>query len=124
MAFYKEAFGWELQQWGDMPYWLVVTRDKAQPSIDGAIAPLPMPNMTQRVVCTMSVDDNEAAAAEAVAAGAVVVVPKRAVPGSGWLSQTAAGTYRGHPSVRHGKASIRQSRQPSPPKAGVSCRHK
>jgi predicted enzyme related to lactoylglutathione lyase len=84
--FYKQAFDWESQQWGEMPYWLVMTGDKAQPGIDGAIAPPPMENMSQRVVLTMSVDDNDAAAAKAVAAGATVVVPKRAVPGSGWLS--------------------------------------
>ncbi len=86
VAFYKEAFGWESQQWGDMPYWLVMTGDKSLPGIDGAIAPPPMEGMTQHVVCTMSVDDNDAAVAKAVAAGAKVVVPKRAVPGSGWLS--------------------------------------
>jgi predicted enzyme related to lactoylglutathione lyase len=86
LAFYKEAFGWETQQWGDMPYWLVMTGDKDQPGIDGAIAPPPMEGMTQKVVATISVDDNDAAVAKAIAAGATVAVPKRAVPGSGWLS--------------------------------------
>jgi predicted enzyme related to lactoylglutathione lyase len=89
LAFYKEAFGWESQQWGDMPYWLVMTGDKEAPGIDGAIAPPPMPEMTQQVILTISVDDNDAAVAKALAAGATVAVPKRAVPGSGWLTYLA-----------------------------------
>jgi len=89
LAFYKEAFGWESQKWGDMDYWLVMTGDKAEPGIDGAIALPPMEGMTQQVVNTISVDDNDAFTAKAVAAGGTVAVPKRAVPGSGWLTYIA-----------------------------------
>ena len=89
VAFYKEAFGWESKQWGDMPYWLVMTGDKSEPGIDGAIGLPPMEGMTQRVVNTISVDDNDAFVAKAVAAGGTVAVPKRAVPGSGWLTYIA-----------------------------------
>jgi uncharacterized protein len=89
IAFYKKAFGWESQKWGDMPYFLVMTGDKSQAGIDGAIAKPPMENMTQRVVNTMSVDDNDAATKMAAEAGATVVVPKMAVPGSGWLTYLA-----------------------------------
>ena len=89
IAFYEEAFGWESQQWGDMPYWLVMTGDKAEPGIDGAVGLPPMEGMTQLVINTMSVDDNDAAVAKAIAAGGTVVVPKRAVPGSGWLTYLA-----------------------------------
>jgi predicted enzyme related to lactoylglutathione lyase len=88
-AFYKEAFGWEAQQWGDMPYWLLVTGDKSAPGIDGAVGMPPMEGMTQKVIATISVDDNDAAVADALAAGATVAVPKRAVPGSGWLTYLA-----------------------------------
>ena len=89
VAFYKEAFGWEAKQWGDMSYWLVMTGDKSEPGIDGAIGLPPMEGMTQRVVNTISVDDNDAFVAQAVAAGGAVAVPKRAVPGSGWLTYIA-----------------------------------
>jgi predicted enzyme related to lactoylglutathione lyase len=89
LAFYKQAFGWEAQQWGEMPYWLVITGDKSEPGIDGAIGLPPMEGMTQRVVNTISVDDNDAFTAKAVAAGGTVAVPKRAVPGSGWLTYIA-----------------------------------
>jgi predicted enzyme related to lactoylglutathione lyase len=88
-AFYNEAFGWQVQQWGDMPYWLVVTGDKSDPGIDGAIGLPPMEGMTQKVIATISVDDNDATVAAALAAGATVAVPKRAVPGSGWLTYLA-----------------------------------
>ena len=89
LAFYKQAFGWEAQQWGEMPYWLVITGDKSEPGIDGAIGLPPMEGMTQRVGNTISVDDNDAFTAKAVAAGGTVAVPKRAVPGSGWLTYIA-----------------------------------
>ena len=89
VAFYKEAFGWESKQWGDMPYWLVMTGDTSEPGIDGAIGLPPTEGMTQRVVNTISVDDNDAFVAKAVAAGGTVAVPKRAVPGSGWLTYIA-----------------------------------
>ena len=89
IAFYKEAFGWGSQQWGDGPYWLVMTGEKDQPGIDGAIGFPPMEGMTQKVINTISVDDHAAAVAKAVAAGATVVVPTRAVPGSGWLTYLA-----------------------------------
>ena len=89
IAFYKDAFGWEAQKWGDMPYWLLVTGEKTDPGIDGAVGLPPMPGMTQKVVNTISVDDNDAAVAKAVAAGGTIAVPKRAVPGSGWLTYVA-----------------------------------
>lgn len=89
VAFYEEVFGWEIQRWGDMPYWLVVTGDPPEAGIDGAIGPPPMSDMTQRVVTTVSVDDNDETVAKAVAAGGTVVMPKRAVPGSGWLTYVA-----------------------------------
>jgi uncharacterized protein len=89
VAFYKEAFGWTSEKWGDAPYWLVVTGDKAAPGVDGAIGLPPMDGMTQRVVNTISVEDNQATVAKAVAAGATVAVPTRAVPGSGWLTYLA-----------------------------------
>ena len=89
IAFYQEAFGWTAQKWGDAPYWLVVTGDKADPGIDGAIGLPPMEGMTQKVINTISVDDNDATVAKALAAGGTVAVPKRAVPGSGWLTYVA-----------------------------------
>ena len=88
LAFYKEAFGWDNQKWGEAPYWLVTTGAKNEPGIDGAIGMPPMESSPQ-VVLTISVDDNEAAVAKAVAAGATVAVPKQAVPGSGWLTYLA-----------------------------------
>ena len=89
LAFYKAAFGWESQKWGDVPYWLVMTGDKNEPGIDGAIGRPPMEGMTQKVINTISVDDNEASTAKALAAGGTIAVPRRAVPGSGWLTYIA-----------------------------------
>ena len=58
LAFYKQAFGWEAQQWGEMPYWLVITGDKSEPGIDGAIGLPPMahpPGMATRAIPTRAI---------------------------------------------------------------------
>jgi len=88
-AFYKEAFGWESEQWGDRPYWLWLPHEKTQPGIPGGIGLSLKQGMTQSVVCTISTENSDAATAKAVAAGATVVVPKQAVRGTGWLTYLA-----------------------------------
>ena len=35
--FYREVFGWNIQKWGEQPYWLVTTGAKSEPGIDGGI---------------------------------------------------------------------------------------
>ena len=94
LAFYKEAFDLDLRPRGDMPFWPVMTGDKAAAGIDGAISKPPREGMTQRVVSTMSAEDKDAATIKAVAAGATVVVPKQTVPGSGWLTLGLVAIYR------------------------------
>lgn len=36
-AFYSGIFGWELNAWGDQPYWLAKTGEEGEAGIDGAL---------------------------------------------------------------------------------------
>jgi predicted enzyme related to lactoylglutathione lyase len=66
-AFYERVFGWKIEQWGEMPYWLITTGD-TQPGIDGAITQRrgPAPGAAEPVssfVNTIDVTDLDATTA-------------------------------------------------------------
>ncbi len=84
LDFYEKAFGWKSEQWGEIPYWLVMTGPEGTPGIDGGVAG-PMDEFDQRVVNTIDTDDIDASIAAVEAAGGTVVVPKSAMPMVGWL---------------------------------------
>ena len=84
-AFFKDVFGWQIAQWGQMDYWLATTGPTDKPGIDGAITPPSMPD-APRVVNTISVDDIDATLERAKDAGATVMVEKQEVPKTGWLA--------------------------------------
>ena len=35
--FYENVFGWNINKWGPEDYWLVMTGEKTEPGIDGAL---------------------------------------------------------------------------------------
>ncbi len=37
VKFYQDVFGWEINKWGNEPYWMVKTGKAPEPGIDGAI---------------------------------------------------------------------------------------
>ncbi len=84
IEFFKTLFGWEVQQWADMEYWLVTT-GKDEPGIDGAIMPMNSPEQP-RTVDTIEVDDIDAVVAKATAAGATVALEKQEIPTMGWTA--------------------------------------
>ena len=74
IAFYQAVFGWRFQQWGDQPYWLVVTGEDGTPGINGGLLPrrgaAPLPGQAVNAfVCTVDVDDLAAALRRVEAAG-------------------------------------------------------
>ncbi|HEY3812707.1 MAG TPA: VOC family protein [Caulobacteraceae bacterium] len=90
-AFYEALFGWNIEQWGDNPYWLIKTGEGR--GIDGGMvkrmgpAPDPLDPMPVIAwVCTVDVDNVDAYVAKAQALGGVVAVPKMPIPGVGWLA--------------------------------------
>ena len=82
--FYSKVFGWKMRQWVDQPYWLCTTGDKSLPGIDGAIIKKRGPD--HPLVNTIQVDHLEETITNIEANGGIIVVPKMAVPGIGWLA--------------------------------------
>jgi len=88
--FYEKVFGWEITQWQGEEYWLITTGKDEEKGINGGIvkrlgnAPT-FDNPVSAYVCTIDIDDIDAAAKKVVEAGGNVVVDKREIPGTGWL---------------------------------------
>jgi predicted enzyme related to lactoylglutathione lyase len=89
-GFYRAAFGWTITRWdGPMPYWLIATGSGA--GIDGGLMRREGPPPTDGAgvnswVCVIDVAGVDAAVASIEKAGGIVVVPKMAVPGIGYLA--------------------------------------
>jgi predicted enzyme related to lactoylglutathione lyase len=89
--FYEELFGWKITKWdGPVDYWLVSTGTE-EPGIQGALLkrmganPDPQePTPVIAYVCTIDVEDIDAAIAKAKKLGAVEALGKQEVPGVGW----------------------------------------
>lgn len=91
MDFYSALFGWAFHKWEGGDYWMIHTGPDDQPGINGGLLPRRGPPAADMApvnafVCTVGVDDVDAAVAKASGAGAQVAVPKMAVPGIGWLA--------------------------------------
>jgi predicted enzyme related to lactoylglutathione lyase len=98
-AFYQSVLGWRFQQWGDNPYWVVITGDgdpmagvpHSQPGVDGGLLPRDgaSPEEGQPVnafVITVEVPDCDGYVDKVVAAGGSVAVAANDVPGVGRLA--------------------------------------
>lgn len=84
-AFYRKAFGWEINDWGGpFKYLLATTGPKDQVGIDGAI--MDRSDTKQAVINTISVDTWEAGAKAVSDAGGTVLQEKTAVPGQGFFA--------------------------------------
>jgi hypothetical protein len=92
MAFYTAAFGWTFQDFGEFtgtPYWGVTTGPDDEPGINGGLlrrpADTPGPGQgTNAYVCTVQVDDYDAAERRILEAGGQVALPKTALTGMAW----------------------------------------
>ena len=81
VRFYSKAFGWKVERWGPMEYWLASTGPKTEPGIDGAIMRRQEKLATVNSISVTSIDE----AMRAVkAAGGKVLTPKMPIPGVGW----------------------------------------
>jgi predicted enzyme related to lactoylglutathione lyase len=85
IAFYEKVFGWVITKWeGPVRYWLVATGPDDEPGINGGILPRTTPEQaTTNTVVVRSVDETTKKVEEA---GGSVMMPKRAVPGQGYLA--------------------------------------
>jgi predicted enzyme related to lactoylglutathione lyase len=87
VKFYQTVFNWKIEKWaGPIDYWLVTTGGDKEPGINGAITSKANLAATTNTVDVPSVDDF---VKKITAAGGKVVMPKRAVPGQGYLAYCA-----------------------------------
>jgi len=82
MAFFEKAFGWKFKQFGDAPYWIVLTGTEENPGINGGIMKKRDPR--QPVVNSIHVDNIDTAIKKIEISGGKIVVPKTPIPNFGW----------------------------------------
>jgi predicted enzyme related to lactoylglutathione lyase len=87
--FYETMFGWTFQSRGDD--YRVITTGNEGPGIDGGMVrrrgdPPKGGEPVNAWMCTVDVEDVDAAVAGAEANGGSVALPKMAIPGVGWLA--------------------------------------
>lgn len=88
--FYSNLFGWSFSKFPTGEYWMINTGPDSQPGINGGLLPRPGPKpgpmaSPNAFVITVDVDELDSSLAKAQDAGAVLCVPKMAIPGIGWL---------------------------------------
>ena len=86
-AFYRAVFGWNARHMPQMNYWLIDTG--AGEGINGGLlrrmGPPPVEGQpVNSLVCTVAVDDVDAAVRAAVKAGGALALAKMAIPSVGW----------------------------------------
>lgn len=88
VAFYEDTFGWTAEKWaGPVDYWLVETGGADEPGIDGAVMPREGPDPELEAdapvtgyLCTVEVDDVDAALERVAANGGTALSEPQAVP--------------------------------------------
>lgn len=91
-AFYGAALGWQFEDYGAFvgsPYWGIITGTEGEPGINGGMMPRPtaapaVGQGTNAYVCTVQVDDYDAAEQRILEAGGTVALPKMALTGMAW----------------------------------------
>ena len=83
VKFYQEVFGWQVNKYCRMDYWLVKAGEEKEMGINGAISG---ESSFKGTVNTISVPSYEEAAKKIVEAGGKIISPKTAVPGIGYMS--------------------------------------
>jgi uncharacterized protein len=80
-AFYRDAFGVTVEQWGEFPYWLVNGKEN-EPGANGAL--VPRGDSPGGIVVYFEVSDIDAALKQVDAAGGSLVTEKLPIPTVGW----------------------------------------
>jgi uncharacterized protein len=82
-AFYEQALGWQLEQWGPVPYWTLAGAADAE-GIGGGLTmrsdEVPGP------LVYVEVEDVDAALTAIEAAGGTPLMGRSPIPGMGWMA--------------------------------------
>ncbi len=83
--FYEKVFNWKIEKWeGPMEYWLIMTGDEKEPGIDGGMGKVE--DEAPNVVNTIDVNEIDNIIDKIEKNGGMIVNPKHAVPGVGWMA--------------------------------------
>ncbi|MCJ7444168.1 MAG: VOC family protein [Methanotrichaceae archaeon] len=81
--FYSQVFGWKIQKWeGPLDYWLVLTRQKGEPGIDGAL--MRRETASQNIINTIEVPSVDEYMTKIRDGGGDILTPKMTIPGVGY----------------------------------------
>ncbi len=90
-VFYRVVFGWEINKWEGMEYWMVMTADKdsKEPGINGGLLLRSSPAQaaeqgTNAFVCTVQVDDIDEVVAKVEKYGGKIAMPKFDIAQMAW----------------------------------------
>jgi predicted enzyme related to lactoylglutathione lyase len=91
VRFYTGVFGWTVNRFGEMPYWLLTTGPADQPGIDGAILPRvgARPDIGAPIVGmvnTVQVENLDETLAKVTELGGDLALDKMAIPGVGTVA--------------------------------------
>lgn len=86
--FYEKIFGWKIEKWGPMDYWLVSTGEKSEPGIDGALMKRGAAKgaKNQSVINTISVASVDVSMSKVKEGGGKVLTPKTPIPSIGYFA--------------------------------------
>ena len=84
VEFYEKVFGWKVERWGPVEYWLISTGEEGEPGINGGLARREA-GAGPSTVNTIGVPSVDEFAERVERNGGTIVGPKHAVPGVGWL---------------------------------------
>ena len=82
--FYQNVFGWKIEKWGPVDYWLVTTGEDEEPGINGAITE--KNDHVTSTTNTIGVGSFEEALKKIIDAGGKQLMPKTAVAGIGYMT--------------------------------------
>ncbi|MBD0849945.1 VOC family protein [Maribacter arenosus] len=83
MKFFEQVFSWKFQKFGNEDYWFAITGNE-DPGINGAIMKKRKPD--QPITNSISVENMDEALKNIEKHKGQIVVPKMAIPTSGWLA--------------------------------------
>lgn len=81
--FYGSVFGWKIEKWDGMDYWMVTTGPDNEPGINGGIVKRMNQGTTYNVIGVPSLDEF---AKKIENAGGSAIMAKKAIPGIGWYA--------------------------------------
>jgi predicted enzyme related to lactoylglutathione lyase len=84
IEFYKKVFGWDINKWGPIDYWLIKTGEDKEPGINGAI--MPKETSYMGTINTISVNSVDVFIEKIKSNGGKIIREKTVIPGIGYFA--------------------------------------